>query len=253
MCDMDGVLYRGDEAIAGAAAAVDRLRAAGIRLAFCTNNSRSTPDQYLAKLDRLGFMVEPSELLTSAMVTARVLVERGATGARAFVVGGEGLRDALGHAGLEVVGPDAVDVDVVVVGWDPSFDYEAMRAASRAVLAGASFLASNDDAAFPAPDGLLPGAGAILASIERASGRRAEVIGKPNEPTMNAVSELLGDAQDVVAVGDRFETDLEGARRRGWATVLVLSGVTSADQAGVLDPAPDLILDSIAELPDQYL
>src|SRR5919106_2427529 len=249
VCDMDGVLYRGDAPIRGSAAAVDEIRRRGVRLVFCTNNSRSTVDQYVDKLARMGIRASPSEIVTSAIVTAEVLAKRRLNGARAIVVGGDGIRTELASIGIEIDdGPDSTAAELVVVGWDPRFDYSAMRRAAAAVMAGAEFVATNDDAVFPAPDGLWPGAGAILASIETASGRRAEVMGKPHDPMMETVAARLDGAQEVAMVGDRPETDLAGGASRGWTTVLVLSGVTGRDEAPRVTPSPDLVVDSLREL-----
>ncbi|MGH2817087.1 MAG: HAD-IIA family hydrolase [Actinomycetota bacterium] len=249
VCDMDGVLYRGDVPIEGSAEAVEEIRRRGVRLVFCTNNSRSTVGQYVDKLARMGIQATPRELVTSAVVTAEVLEKRRQAGARAIVVGGDGIRSELASIGIEIDDdPESTRADLVVVGWDPRFDYVAMRRAAAAVLSGADFVATNDDSAFPAPDGLWPGAGAILASIETASGRRAEVMGKPHDPMMETVAGRLDGAQEVAMVGDRPETDLAGGARRGWTTVLVLSGVTSRDQAARVSPAPDLVVASLREL-----
>ena len=249
VCDMDGVLYRGDTPIEGSAAAVDEMRGRGTRLVFCTNNSQSTVDQYVDKLARMGIRASPQEIVTSATVTAEVLSKRRLDGARAIVVGGDGIRTELASIGIEIDDePDSTAAGLVVVGWDPRFDYAAMRRAAAAVMSGAEFVATNDDAAFPAPDGLWPGAGAILASIETASGRRAEVMGKPHDPMMETVAARLDGAQEVAMVGDRPETDLAGGASRGWTTVLVLSGVTGRDEAARVTPAPDLVVDSLYEL-----
>jgi 4-nitrophenyl phosphatase len=249
VCDMDGVLYRGDAPIEGAAAAVDEMRRRGVRLVFCTNNSRSTVGQYVDKLARMGIQASPEEIVTSAVVTAEVLARRRLDGARAIVVGGDGIRTELTSIGIEIDDdPEQEAADLVVVGWDPRFDYSAMRRAAAAVMSGAQFVATNDDSAFPAPDGLWPGAGAILASIETASGRRAEVMGKPHDPMMEAVAARLDGARAVAMVGDRPETDLAGGASRGWATVLVLSGVTGRNEAARVNPTPDLVVDSLQEL-----
>jgi phosphoglycolate/pyridoxal phosphate phosphatase family enzyme len=249
VCDMDGVLYRGDAPIEGAAAAVDEMRRRGVRLVFCTNNSRSTVGQYIDKLARMGIRASPQEIVTSAVVTAEVLARRSLKDARAIVVGGDGIRTELSSIGIEIDdGPESTEADLVVVGWDPRFDYSAMRRAAAAVMSGAEFVATNDDSAFPAPDGLWPGAGAILASIETASGRRAEVMGKPHDPMMETVAVRLDGAQEVAMVGDRPETDLAGGASRGWATVLVLTGVTGRDEAARVTPSPDLVVDSLQEL-----
>jgi HAD superfamily hydrolase (TIGR01450 family) len=200
----------------------------------------------------VGIEASPEEVLTSAVVTAEVLARRGMGGRRALVVGGEGLRVALAAIGMEIA-DDPDPADLVAVGWDPAFDYDAMRRAARAVRMGADFVATNDDAAFPAGrEGevdLWPGAGAILASIEVASGRSAEVMGKPHRPMMEAAATRLTGASRIAIVGDRAETDLAGGEAMGWATILVLSGVTSRDDVEAVRPRPDAVLDSVADLP----
>ncbi|MEA2452690.1 MAG: hypothetical protein QOG04_1400 [Actinomycetota bacterium] len=249
VCDLDGVVYRGDHAVPGAVDAITALRTRGVRVLFCTNNSRSTVDQYVGKLTGLGLDATNDDVLTSATVTAEVLQERGFPGKTAIVVGGEGIREALGDVCISVKDDPAVTVaDLVVVGWDPDFTYEAMKRASIAVRRGATLIATNNDASFPAADALWPGAGAILASIEVASGARAEIMGKPFAPMMEVAARRLMGATKIAVVGDRPDTDLAGGRARGWATILVLSGVTTAEDAKRLDPQPDMVLDSIAEL-----
>jgi 4-nitrophenyl phosphatase len=245
MCDLDGVLYRGDEPVPGAAAAVARVRAKGVRFLFCTNNSRSTVAQYVEKLTRLGIPASADEMLTSAIVTAEVLESRGLAGMSVLVIGGEGIRNALGEAGIEV--GDA-DPGAVVVGWDPEFTYDKMRAAASAVMNGATLIATNGDATFPAPGGLWPGAGSILASIETATGVRAEVMGKPNPPMMDVVAARLAGARRIAVIGDRPDSDLAGGAARGWETILVLTGVTRREDVGGVSPRPDYIADSIADL-----
>lgn len=243
MCDLDGVLYRGDEPVPGAADAVARIRALGVRLLFCTNNSHFTVAAYVDKLGRAGVPAEPEEILTSAVVTASVLAGRGLRDV--YVVGGSGIREALAEAGLRV-GEDAPEA--VVVGWDPEFTYDKMRTAAGAVMGGARLVATNGDATFPAPGGLWPGAGSILASIEKASGARAEVMGKPNPPMMDVAAARLGGARRIAVIGDRPDSDLAGGVARGWTTILVLTGVTTRAEADALSPPPDYVVDSIADL-----
>jgi phosphoglycolate/pyridoxal phosphate phosphatase family enzyme len=249
VCDLDGVVYRGDEIVSGARDAIARLRTAGVQLLFCTNNSRATTAQYVHKLDKLGIPIDPREILTSAIVTAETLTARGFAGKTAIVVGGDGIRQALSDVCISVKDDPSVTVaDAVVVGWHPEFDYDEMRRAATAVRRGATFIATNDDATFPASDGLWPGAGAILASIEKASGGRAEVMGKPHDPMMTAAAARLSDAKSIAIVGDRPDTDLAGGTARGWTTILVLTGVTSENEARDLSPQPDHVIGSIAEL-----
>ncbi|HEX3325841.1 MAG TPA: HAD-IIA family hydrolase [Actinomycetota bacterium] len=247
VCDMDGVLYRGSDPIPGAPEAVRRLRDNGVRVLFCTNNSSQTVEQYIDRLASMGIESSRDDILTSAVVTTEVLKERGLTGKQAFIVGGPGMRAVARDTQLEIATTGA-GVGVVLVGWDKDFDYVAMQHAADAVRGGAVFIASNADATFPAPEGPLPGAGAILASIEVAAGRRAEVVGKPHRPMTDAILKRLGTNGRIGAVGDRPDTDLAGAFEMGWMTILVLSGVTSREQAASLEPQPDLIVDSIADL-----
>lgn len=249
VCDLDGVVYRGDLPISGAVDALDRLRARGVKILYCTNNSRSTVGDYVTKLGAMGLDVTPDDVLTSAIVSAEVLRERGFAGKTAIVVGGDGVREALGSVCISVKDdPNVTVADLVVVGWDPEFTYAAMRRASVAVRRGAKLIATNDDASFPAEDELWPGAGAILASIETASGAKAEVMGKPHPPMMAAAAARLEGCRSIAIIGDRAETDLAGGRARGWTTILVLSGVSTGESAACLDPAPDHVIESIADL-----
>lgn len=249
VCDLDGVIYRGSAPVPGASEAIARLRERGVRVLFCTNNSRSTVGDYEEKLRSMGIPTPPEDIVTSAIVTAEVLRKRGFAGKTAIVVGGEGVREALSSVCISVKDePEVTRADVVVVGFDPDFSYAAMRRATHAVLNGATFVATNEDPAFPAEEGLWPGAGAILASIETASGRKAEIMGKPHPPMMEVVAGRLTPTAKVLVVGDRPDTDLAGGVARGWPTALVLTGVTASSDVELAEPQPDHVLDSIAEL-----
>ena len=249
VCDLDGVVYRGDQVIEGAPEALAILRERGVRLLFATNNSRSTVEDYVAKLAGLGIPASRDEILTSAVVLGEVLEDAGVDATGAIVVGGPGLREAVESAGAHVV-EDPGDAGLVAVGWDREFTYDKLRAASTAVRAGVSFYASNDDATFPAGDGSLwPGAGAVLAAVEVAGGRKATVVGKPHAPMAEVCERRLTGARDIAVIGDRPDTDLALGSSRGWTTILVTSGIVSKDDASAVDPVPDLVLGSIAELP----
>lgn len=238
-------MYVADEPVPGAIEKVRELRGAGVRVVFCTNNSRPSIEQYRAKLGAMGLEVTRQDLVTSSVVTGEVLGESH-RGARAMVIGGDGVVEALKQAGLEVVPPPTHDVDLVVVGWDLDYTFEKMKRATLAVTRGAKLIATNSDAAYPAPEGLWPGTGAIVASIERATGATAEVMGKPHPPMMDAVAQRLAGCNRIAVVGDRPDTDLAGGAVRGWTTILVLSGVTAAPDG--VEPKPDVVLDSLADL-----
>lgn len=246
VCDLDGVLYLGDEPIEGAASRLGELARAGVRVVFCTNNSRPTVAQYVSKLVSMGVDVDPHDVVTSSVVTGEVLAANG-WGKSAMVIGGDGVREAVTTAGIEIVEAPRYEADLVVVGWDLDFTFEKMKRATLAITdSGARLVATNDDAAYPAPDGLWPGTGAIVASIEVASGAKAVVMGKPHAPMMDAAARRLEGCERIAVVGDRPETDLAGGRSRGWTTILVLSGVTT--NATDVDPQPDLVLATLADL-----
>ena len=246
-CDLDGVVYRGDVPIDRAIRALRALQQMGKRVVFCTNNSTHTQDAYVEKLAGMGLKVDRDDVITSASVLGEVLEQRGFGAKQALVVGGDGVRRALQEAGVLLVDDDG-EVDAVVVGRDVNFDFTTLHRASTAVRAGAELLATNDDATYPAADGLEPGAGPIVAAIEVASGRQAEVVGKPHRPMMEVVAHRFPASSRLAMVGDRPETDLDGARAMGWTTILVLSGVTDEATAKALDPRPDLVLEDLGDL-----
>ncbi len=244
VCDLDGVLYHGTHGVPGAGTALRRMADAGLQLLFATNNAALPPGKVAANIaERTGFRPAEGAVVTSSMAAAHHLA--GSVGA-AFTIGGEGVPLALWAVGIEVVeDPDAADV--VVVGIDPQLTYARLGQAMRPLLRGARFVATNDDPTLPTADGLLPGAGAIVAALERAVGRRAEVCGKPHRP-MGAMLDALVAGAGVLMVGDRIDTDIDFGRNQGWQTALVLSGVTLASEASA--SGADFVVGSIAELPD---
>lgn len=245
LLDCDGVVWLADEAIPGSPEAVTRLRSAGRRVVMLTNNSFPLRAEYLHKLERLGMPTAPADLLSSAMAAASLLEK----GERALVLGGPGLVEALEARGVMAVraghDPTTGGFDAVVVGLDPSFDYRSLTAAATAIQRGARFVASNDDATFPTPSGMMPGAGSLVAAVACASQTTPTVAGKPHEATVGLVAEHVGEV-DIV-VGDRCSTDGLLARRLGTRFGLVLTGVTPPDH-GPLEPEPDLEAADLASL-----
>jgi 4-nitrophenyl phosphatase len=236
--DLDGVVWLDDRPIDGAAAAVERLRAAGERVLFATNNSWAPLAAQEAKLARLGIPAA-GDVVTSAMAAAR-LVE---AGERVLVCGGPGITEALADRGAVPVREG--DAAAVVVGFHRDFDYERLRVAARAVERGARLLATNDDATYPTPDGPIPGGGAIAAAVAYATGAVPVVAGKPHQPMADLVRGLGGGGGTVV--GDRPETDGAFAVALGYRFALVLSGVTGAGDLPVTPP-PHVVAPSLAAL-----
>ena len=246
LLDLDGVLYRWPDPIPGAAAAVSALRDAGKRLAFVTNNSSRTPAQVAGRLSSVGVIASPQEVVTSALATATILSERGVRSA--FVVGEEGLIEALAEAGIEVVHELSDGPDVVVVGFDRGADYSKLKDASVLVERGIPLVASNADPSFPAPGGeSWPGAGALLAAIETTTGARGEVFGKPEPPLFERALASAEGGRPIV-VGDRLDTDIAGAVRLGWDSALVLTGATRRDEVEGSPWRPTFVLDDLSGL-----
>ena len=244
--DLDGVLYRGTEVVPGAPEAVARLRAAGKRVAFVTNNATRTPEA-VADPSRRGSASRPrrDEVESSALVTAAQLAARGVS--EAFVVGEEGVLQALRDAGIAIADVDARSTEVVVVGLDRRVDYEKLRRASLLVQRGAALVATNTDASYPAADGNWPGAGALLAAIEATTGVRAEAFGKPEAPIMRAALERAGGGTPLV-IGDRLETDIAAAVALGWDSLLVLTGIASVGDVEASPIAPTFVADDLTAL-----
>lgn len=253
--DLDGVLWRGDTAIPGSAAAVDRLRAAGRRVVFVTNNSNATVAEYLTKLTRHGVPAVADDLLTSAQAAAAFLAEHLTPGAVVHACAGPGVVEALGAVGFVVTRDPAVAVDAVVVGWHRDFDFAAIDAASAAVRAGARFVATNTDPTYPTPTGLVPGNGALVAAVAAAAGVEPVVAGKPHAPAARLARTRFGPIG--VMVGDRSTTDAAFAEALGWPFALVLSGVTALaagpGEEPVPDPAPTILGADLAAIVDRLL
>jgi HAD superfamily hydrolase (TIGR01457 family) len=244
--DLDGVLYRGADPIPGAPEAVAALREAGRGIAFMTNNSARTPAAVAERLASAGVPASPEEVVTSAEPTARLLVARGCRSA--FVVGEEGIREALGAAGIELRDGEPEAVDAVVVGWDRSADYAKLRTASILVERGAAFVGTNGDASFPAADGTRwPGAGALLAVIATTTGAEPEIVGKPNPPMFETALEHAGGGRPLV-VGDRLDTDVAGAASLGWDSLLVLTGISSREDLEHAAVTPTYVADDLSIL-----
>jgi len=247
-CDLDGVVWRGDEPIRGSAAGIELLRRSGLRVGFLSNNSSLTVADVVAKLARVGVDVDAADVLTSALAAAELLASALAQGSDVMVCGGPGVREALTGVGLHpVTEPPAA---AVVVGFHRDFDFAELDRASRAIRAGARFVATNLDATYPVPDGVLPGAGSIVAAIATAAGAAPEVAGKPSPAMAALVRHRLG--ADGVVVGDRPSTDGAFADELGWPFALVLSGVTAPDPPPggerVPDPPPPFLADDLASL-----
>ena len=244
--DLDGVLYRGDDPVPGAAEALGRVREQGATIRFLTNNSARTPDEVAGRLDHMGIAASASEVITSANATAALLHREGVTGT-AFVIGERGIRDALGGIGIRVLDGTPTHADLVVVGWDRDLTYDTLRTAVLLIQRGARLVATNADATYPAPDGLWPGGGAILAAVTTATDATPTVVGKPSRPMFEAAAEDTG-AQHPLVVGDRLDTDIAGAAAMEWDSLLVLTGASHLEDLPAASALPTFIAEGLGAL-----
>lgn len=230
LLDLDGTLMHGARPIPGAADAVETARSAGRTVVFATNNASRSPAQVVDHLATVGVTAAEDEIVTSPQIAVRLLTENLASGARVLVVGGESLAEEVRAAGLEPVSEDAEDVVAVVQGWDRSVGWEILAQGAYALERGARWMATNIDSTLPTEQGLAPGNGSMVAVLRHATGLEPEVAGKP-EPGMFTVAAQQRRSRSPLVVGDRLDTDIEGGNRADIDTLLVLTGVSTLEEA----------------------
>ncbi len=251
LIDMDGVLWEGESPLPGLAEFFQLLRRRGLRFVLATNNASRTADQYVLKLARMGVQVARDEVLTSSMAAARYLKDIAPAGASVFVIGEEGLTQALTETGFTL---SADGSEYVVVGMDRGLTWDKLAQATLNIRAGAGFIGTNPDLTLPTERGLTHGNGAILAALQAATGVAPTIVGKP-EPTLyrQAVRLLGADPDRTAAIGDRLETDILGAVRAGISSILLLSGVTRREDLAASDYQPDWVFEGLPELTQALL
>ena len=249
--DMDGVLWKDDDPIGDLPEIFHRIQARGLQVVLATNNATKTVDEYLSKLRSFGVTLEPWQIVTSSEATAHVLAKRFPQLGPVFVVGENGIVSALRQKGfMPITDPDDETCPIAVVSsFDRRVTFQKLRRATLHIRAGVAFYGTNGDRTFPTPAGLIPGAGSILAALEAATDVKPTVIGKPSAFMLAISTERMRLANDeILVVGDRLETDVAGGQSVGAHTALVLSGVSTLEQANVWTPKPDLIVGSLSDL-----
>jgi HAD superfamily hydrolase (TIGR01450 family) len=227
LLDLDGVVYVGEGAVPGVAAALSQARDAGMHLAFVTNNAARPPAAVAARLNALGIAADAGEVVTSAQAAAHYLAERLPSGAAVLVVGTDGLTEALRERGLRPVFSADEAPAAVVQGYSPTLNWAALAEGAVAIGRGVPWVATNLDATVPSARGPLPGNGSLVAALRHATGATPMATGKP-DPTMHRETVERTGAKAPLVVGDRLDTDIEGAHAVGCPSLLVLSGVTDA-------------------------
>ncbi|MCI0475105.1 MAG: HAD-IIA family hydrolase [Anaerolineales bacterium] len=257
--DLDGTIYLGDAALPGAVECVRELRRRGKKIIFVSNKPLAPRADYAAKLTRLGIPTRETEIVTSAFVLARHLATT-MPGLMLYVFGEEYLIAELKTHGLKVA-PEFCDqdpkelidpegIDAVVVAFDRTLNYRKLNTAYQALCRGARFFATNADKTCPMPGGAIPDAGAIIAALEHITGRKLELLaGKPSALMMQVAANELGlPPQRCLITGDRLETDIRMGQDAGMQTAVILTGVSTREQAERMSVPPDLILERLDEL-----
>ncbi|TMM04135.1 MAG: HAD-IIA family hydrolase [Actinobacteria bacterium] len=249
LLDLDGCVWIGEECTPEAPEAIAELRAAGKSLAFLTNDPRHSPEEYVRKLWSLGLRASLEEVVTVGAAIQHLLADR-ARGASVYVIGAPAIFRHVADAGMRIVnGTDrASEARLVVIAGHDDFHFSELRAATQAVLGGAEMIAAGRDRTFPAQDGLWPGTGAIVAALEYATDSEARVVGKPDPQMFRTALDRLGPGPALV-IGDRIDSDLAGAAAAGLDAAIVLTGVSSREEAeAARNPEPVAISEHLHKL-----
>ncbi|MFL6116674.1 MAG: HAD-IIA family hydrolase [Catenulispora sp.] len=249
LLDLDGVVYRGEDAVPHAAEALREAEQYGMRRAYVTNNASRTPDAVAEHLNKLGVPALAAEIVTSAQAAARMAQACVGEGGRVLVIGGPGLREAIAEQGLTAVASADDMPEVVVQGYSPDLGWKDLAEATYAVRRGVPWIATNTDTTVPTARGIAPGNGTLVAAVRAASGVTPQVAGKPELP-LHRESILRSGARHPLIVGDRLDTDIEGAVRGKTDSLLVLTGVTTVRDllAAPSDRRPNYIAEDLRGL-----
>ncbi|MGC9356476.1 MAG: HAD-IIA family hydrolase [Anaerolineae bacterium] len=250
VCDMDGVLWRGDTPLPGLQEFFEFVREQDLSYTLVTNNASRTPEEYVEKLAGMGVETTTDHVLNSALAAADHLADLADPGTPVYPIGGAGVHEALKARGFRLSEEKA---DYVVVGWDPDLTWKKIARATRFIYEGAGFIGTNPDRTFPSEEGPLPGAGAQLAMLEAATGVHPTVAGKP-EPILyrQALARMDSKPEETLMIGDRLDTDILGALRLGMPTVLVLSGIQKHEDLPRSPIRPDLVFENLAVLVEAW-
>ena len=246
LCDMDGVIYHGNQLLPGVKQFVSWLQEEGKSFLFLTNSSERSPRELAQKLSRMGMDVDESHFYTSALATAKFVASQ-SPGCTAFVIGAPGLFNALYEAGITM---NDVNPDYVIVGETSNYNYESILKAVHFVQNGARLIGTNTDMTGPSERGIIPACRALVSPIELTTGRSAYFVGKPNPLMMRTGLRLLGvHSNEAVMIGDRMDTDIVAGVETGLDTVLVLSGCTTREEVENYAYRPRHILNGVGEIP----
>ena len=241
--DMDGTIYLGENVLPGALEFVREARASGRRVVFFTNNASRNPQNYVDKLDRMGFGASRSDVVTAGDVTIEFL-KRHRPGKKVYLVGTKALERSFIENGIEL----CEKADIVVTSFDTELTYEKLVIACDLIRGGAEYLCTHPDFNCPTETGFIPDSGSIAALVTASTGVKPKYFGKPYRETADMISELFGTPfKETAVVGDRLYTDIALGKNNGLLSILVLTGETHAEDVNKSN-APDIILDGIGDI-----
>lgn len=244
--DMDGVLWQESEPIGDLAEIFTQIKHLKLDYVLATNNATKTPRKYVEKLASFGAIIPEDKIINSSMAVVYLLKKRFPSGGNVFIVGESGLSEALESNGFQISDKDCV---AVIASMDRGINFEKLKRATLLIRSGVPFYATNPDRTYPTPEGLIPGAGSIIGSLEISTDRKPIIAGKPNPTLYEFALERLGtDSSETLVVGDRLETDIIGGQKLGCPTALVLSGIATREEAEAHQPSVDIISPSLTHL-----
>ncbi|MGB9669176.1 MAG: HAD-IIA family hydrolase [Anaerolineales bacterium] len=247
--DMDGVLWRQSQPIGDLPYIFNQIKKKGWKVALVTNNATLTIQQYLEKLREFGVELQAHQIINSPQAVSHYMLQHFPPESKVYIIGEDGLREELIKHGYQIA---EKNVAAVIVGMDRELTYEKLCRATLNLRSGATFIATNGDRTFPTPEGLVPGVGAVLALLETASDQKPIILGKP-EPLLYeiAIEHMQSNPMETLVVGDRLETDIQGAQKIGLPCAVVLSGVSTISDIDRWQPKPDYIFKDLQELVDE--
>ncbi len=246
--DMDGVLWQESEPIGDLAEIFKQIEHLNLDYILATNNATRTPRKYVEKLAGFGAIIPEDKIVNSSMAVAYLLKKRFPSGGNVYIVGESGLNEALESNGFHV---SEIDPVAVVASMDRGINFEKLKRATLLIRSGVPFYATNPDRTYPTPEGLIPGAGSIVGSLEISTDVKPIIAGKPNSTLYEFALERLGtNPAETLVVGDRLETDILGGQKLGCPTALVLTGIATREEAEAHHPPVSIISPSLSHLLD---
>lgn len=251
--DLDGVIYIENKTTPGVIKVLKKIRENKKKLLFLTNNPAHSPREYFQKLKKIGICSTPNEIITSSLATSYYIKKkfRKIETKTAFIIGSRSFKNEIKKTGIKpATGKKEISADIVIMGGHSKFNYQEIKTATLAIRNGAKFIATNRDPFYPSKEGLLPATGALLSSIETASGKMATITGKPERNIFELCLNTSGqkNKKKIVIIGDRLDTDIKGGKDFGISTILTLTGATKLKDLGKTNIKPNYVIKNLNHL-----